>query len=444
MFFFFFFFDKELTDNLIIQDAFKSVCFNKLIVEGYCDMNPLFDRPKQKRDDIAFKLGKSNSPIESLFSQPYAKSIEEVKRKLMPTLGKMTSNENKVDDYSKFALIYYIFRAIPTYEERCDFSLNMFREWQNDPTTKTYFSGKDIDIRISEGIVFDYNSVDLHIVKSISSYMKVLDTISSGQYKVFFRGHSNINYGLVPSLFRNREWMVNEKKMYQELQINCPEKFASLRNHLECLAEMQHYGLPTRLLDITQNPLVALYFACENAEAHIGEVIMFSISKDSIKYPQSDTVAVLASLPLFSYDTQKQFLSYSLNKSLSLPDFNAKVARLVQEVRIERPGFKDEILPEDIRKSVVVIPSRNNRRIEKQEGAFIICGLLEEIYHDAGKTNSLAELKAKSKDNKKLVCAIMGKEKLLLQLSTLSINKAKVYPEIDDVADYIKNHAEEL
>ena len=44
-------------------------------------------------------------------------------------------------------------------------------------------------------------------------------------------------------------------------------------------------------------------------------------------------------------------------------------------------------------------------------------------------------------DNKKItICIIDKKAELLNELESLGINKAKIYPEIDDVADYIKTH----
>lgn len=101
---------------------------------------------------------------------------------------------------------------------------------------------------------------------------------------------------------------------------------------------------------------------------------------DSIKYFQSDTVAMLASLPLFTKGEQMEFYESSFIRSSDENNFNDKVERLVQEVRIEQPGFKSKIKVEDIRDAVVCIPARKNRRIDDQEGAFIVCGLLEEIY----------------------------------------------------------------
>ncbi|MDF2872879.1 MAG: hypothetical protein K0R05_4454 [Anaerocolumna sp.] len=290
-------------------------------------------------------------------------------------LEKEAMGIKQLNYYSMFAIVYYIYRTIPTYEERSQKTQAMFESWKKYLYEfNENFLSRDLDLRISGGIIFDFNTVDLRVIRSISNYVDLLDEIRVPEEKVFFRGHSDISYRLLPSIFRKDEWLHNEKKMYQELQINCPGDFSRMKNHLETLAEMQHYGLPTRLLDITQNPLIALYFACESRDTYSGEVILFSIDKDNIKYPQSDTVALLASLPLFTNTVQREFYLASKDKTLKLDNFNKKITRLVQEVRLERPGFKDEVLPEDLRRNVVVIPSRNNRRIDRQEGAFIICG----------------------------------------------------------------------
>ena len=120
-------------------------------------------------------------------------------------------------------------------------------------------------------------------------------------------------------------------------------------------------------------------------------------------------------------------------------DFNDKVDRLVQEVRMERTGFKAEIKAEDLRDAVVCVPARKNKRIDNQEGTFIVCGLLEEVYGDK-RSNTLSNLRLKL-DNKKIsICVIDKKIELLNELESLGMNKAKIYPEIDDVADYIKTH----
>lgn len=96
---------------------------------------------------------------------------------------------------------------------------------------------------------------------TISSLDDFLEQVDKFKGSCFFRGQSNKDWNLEPSIYRNENFMINEDKMLEELAIKHPQEFASLRNTYPQLLKSQHYGLPTRLLDITTNPLIALYFA---------------------------------------------------------------------------------------------------------------------------------------------------------------------------------------
>ena len=81
-----------------------------------------------------------------------------------------------------------------------------------------------------------------------------------------FRGMPNLEYTLEPSLQRRTDGTEIgdvEIQMVRDFTTMRPDAFLNEGSHFEILSKMQHYGLPTRLLDFTENPLVALFFACE-------------------------------------------------------------------------------------------------------------------------------------------------------------------------------------
>jgi hypothetical protein len=139
-------------------------------------------------------------------------------------------------------------------------------------------------------------------ISSLSDFIKILEKLPRKPgSSLYYRGHSNFDYLLEPSLFRRSKLQNSEHLMYNEIQKECPESFIDDKTTLEKLVKMQHYGLPTRLLDITRDPLVALYFACSTHEdkadsKNDGEVIVLSIRGKLVKYNDSDTVAILSNL----------------------------------------------------------------------------------------------------------------------------------------------------
>lgn len=108
-------------------------------------------------------------------------------------------------------------------------------------------------------------------------------------FTYFFRGHSRFSHRLVPSIYRDPGWIANEDVLFKELVLRCPNDFSGQESTFQSLVKMQHYSLPTRLLDITANPLVALYFACdhEGPQRESGEVVVSRKPRSSLRSTRS-------------------------------------------------------------------------------------------------------------------------------------------------------------
>lgn len=89
---------------------------------------------------------------------------------------------------------------------------------------------------------------------------------SEKQMNIYYRGQNQDFPNTLPSLIRNENYLKNEDKLINDFITKYPELFGDCKNNFDCLALMQHHQLPTRLLDLTSNPLVALYFAVERSD----------------------------------------------------------------------------------------------------------------------------------------------------------------------------------
>lgn len=419
---FFFFFD-DLIYQTKVGEAFEKICTKKMLLDGYINMS-VYIQAKINKPEMLSLLEKAESRFSVLYSSSFPKK-ENVFSFWQKQFGQMS-----VFDYDELsmleahAIVYWIYKILPNYNDRIQFTMEIFRN------IKDFYSIKN-SIEFSDDVFYDKEKVELYFIKSISEFDNFISHHSVNEtQQLFYRGHSDANYILAPSIMRNNKWFNNESAMYNDIIINCPESFSKCNTHLEKLVEMQHYGLPTRLLDITRNPLVALYFACESNYDNYGEVVLIAAEKKDIKYPQSDSVSVLSSLPLFSRKNQEHIRDCALSSENNY-EFNKKIPRLHHEIRLEKPAFLPEIIKEEIIDSFIVYAVKNNNRIVKQDGAFIICGLIEN-------SDVLNKYRLKE-DEKKVVLLIDNKEQILKTLDNLSINKATLFPEIECVTEYIKS-----
>lgn len=276
-------------------------------------------------------------------------------------------------------------------------------------------------------------------IKSISDFIAELKKIP-GPHKteLFFRGHSDKAYELKPSIYRNQKLISNENILFKEFILRTPIDFLNEKSALERLVKMQHYGLPTRLLDITSNPLVALYFACSGKEKKDGKVLSFRIQNSNIKYYDSDTVSILANI-------SKRPITFSIKniKELSIEKFNEEpeAQYLLHEIREEKAYFRPVINSKDIEKVVAVKVKQSNNRIIKQSGAFLIFGINEEKNNHASLPKNWIVDEDVNQNKEKIDFTVDKdmKKEILKELDTLGINESTLFPELDNQARYLKN-----
>ena len=254
-----------------------------------------------------------------------------------------------------------------------------------------------------------------------------------------YRGQCDDSWPIVAGIFRSefQGLLKNEKWAVRDLISVHPSEFAPDETMFDKLVRMQHFGLPTRLLDVSRNALVALYFATDpGPKPSNGKVTIFSVPREYEKYFDSDSVSCIANLANMTSDDKDEI--YRLEESLiGLPEdeqitrFNEDgvVKRLHQSIRSEKSYFQPIIKPIDLLLPYYVHPKMSNRRILAQSGAFILYGIdpFKKRFwpYHIEETPLLVPQKAK--------------EPIRKALSNLGINESTLYPEIDKAAARIKN-----
>lgn len=128
--------------------------------------------------------------------------------------------------------------------------------------------------RYYDHITFSVGSLS-DFITLIEAFMELLQTEVS--QNLFYRGMADSRWKLLPSLMRIIEekpkWYAPEHDLAVEFKSNIPALFQNTHSNFETIAKMQHFGIPTRLLDFTLNPLIALYFACSEHPRTPGRVV---------------------------------------------------------------------------------------------------------------------------------------------------------------------------
>lgn len=160
------------------------------------------------------------------------------------------------------------------------------------------------------------------VVSTVEEFTQAVATIKGiagerGQM-VCWRGQANYEWSLMSSLVRaisksvppeNSIIEALENKILKESVswITEFEENSRLQEDVSRLIYLQHHGVPTRLIDFTQDPLVALFFAAENFDAIDGRVFAILYPKKGIlkKAPSLEKIKELKQVDLRFWQPEK-------------------------------------------------------------------------------------------------------------------------------------------
>lgn len=217
--------------------------------------------------------------------------------------------------------------------------------------------------------------------------------------RLWFRGVENADWELLPSVQRNNKRIEKERFITNDFYIKANqvmERAPDKKNYSSWMSIMQHYGLPTRLLDWSSSPLIATFFATENYKAKTDACVWVLVPR-------------------------------LLNKSQGFEECIYPVdSETAQNMLL--PAFKKENNIERLNDKILACHStENDLRMYSQQANFTIHNSLKKIT-DMPQQDMLY----------KIIIPCEIKEKLLKDLEILGITESFIYPDLDHISKDIK------
>lgn len=267
-------------------------------------------------------------------------------------------------------------------------------------------------------------------------------------FGIWFRGHADAGWELTPGVFRGATdappYVYDETSMYHHFQLISPEHRQHHQSAFDWLCLMQHYGMPTRLLDWTESPIIALLFAVEK-EHHDGvDGKLFALNARRLNaatcVSTKESICVANSLDTLLRAT----MAYSriwdrweerVHRSDTFDPVSLQVllgSRPRDEKRLAMP--------------VAVLPPRLNPRMTPQRAAFTVHGgkrYAESVRGGPEARDCLPEpvaidkLVTRDPFLAEFIVPASAKRDLRRQLRRLGIHSGAVYPELEHQAQFL-------
>ena len=282
------------------------------------------------------------------------------------------------------------------------------------------------------------NSVKV-FVEEISKLRSDSPAINAEQW--FFRGQKFYSWDVRPNIFRG-DFLASEHIVIERALRQNPIEFRYCADKFEILTKLQHYGLGTRLLDLTLNPLVALYFAAEPSSEFVknrnGQYTQ--MEHDGIVYYKFKNECALQDIQV-RIAMAIPFIEFG--KSMSLEHFckDLKADRIITEseyTRLVSDNYTELIRL--LQTNSFLISTNSNIRLIQQRGAFLIAPSINIKTTSEIKSSMLSKAKmnlAKEFDGSFIIPS--GKKgEIREELDFFNVNEATLFPELEHQMNYIQ------
>jgi len=240
-------------------------------------------------------------------------------------------------------------------------------------------------------------------VANLGDYFNILNSTISDDAIFWYRGHADTSWSLTPSALRYNTLekrnialsLIAGFKRYSELKL---DKLPLKDEELGWIQLAQHYGLPSRLLDWTQNAAIALYFSCYDC-------------------PDEDGAVYLLNPIELNINTDRK------NPRIFDPHIDSSLIKTYLKLTGKQ-------VANGAKRTIAINPVWNSQRVMLQQGVFTLHGS-KNFSLDWEDASSLVYL----------IIRKQYKEKLLIELHRVGIHEMSIFPEIEHVCNYLKTNA---
>ena len=286
-------------------------------------------------------------------------------------------------------------------------------------------------------------------INDLLTVVRDLRTVYSGNTTLYFRGESREFDALKPSVMRNPKPTMPPLKLFEaemltDLLTQQPDAFNSLGSTWSQWVMAQHHRLQTRLLDITRNPLVALFFASNDHQSADGRLHVFAVPKSVIKPFNSDQVDLIANFAKLPRAEQNFILGKTAAEAVqdAFPPegqspqhgpqlFADAVDHLNAMIRRERPDHREQFDIRDLYRVFVVEPQQIFDRIKAQAGAFLLSA-----FHERFERPEILKISPDTTIYAHHILKISAgnKDAIIRDLRSFNVDRETLFPNVDETA----------